>query len=108
MGNVKKLGPVGFKTFTFYISTTCIAITIAIFIAFLINPGIGLDLSHLVSETPIISSSKSFTEILIGIIPSNPFKSMVEGKMLQIIFFSILLGLSICLASEKTSPVKNL
>ena len=107
MGNVKKLGRVGFKTFTFYISTTCIAITIAIFISFLINPGIGLDMSHLVSETPIISNSKSFTEILIGIIPSNPFKSMVEGEMLQIIFFSILLGLSISLASEKASPVKK-
>lgn len=107
MGNVNKLGRIGFKTFIFYVSTTCVAITIAICIAFLINPGVGLDMSHLVSEMPVISETKSFSELLLSIIPLNPFKSMVEGEMLQIIFFSILLGLSISLVGEKAKVFKE-
>ncbi|GAB6170194.1 dicarboxylate/amino acid:cation symporter [Clostridium carnis] len=108
IGNIKKLGRVGGKTFIFYLITTCIAITIAIGIAYVINPGTGLDMSHLVTQETIISEGKNFTDLLLGIIPLNPIESMVKGDMLQIIFFSILLGLSISLVGKKAEPVKKL
>ncbi|GAA0761953.1 dicarboxylate/amino acid:cation symporter [Clostridium sartagoforme] len=105
--NIKKLGRVGGKVFLFYLSTTCIAITIGILFSILIKPGIGLDMSHLLISEPTISQGNSFIDIIIGIIPTNPFKSFVEGDMLQVIFFSILLGLSISMVGEKATIVKT-
>lgn len=105
--NIKKLGRVGGKVFLFYISTTCIAITIGILFSSLIKPGVGLDMSHLLVNEPTISHGNSFIDIIIGIIPTNPFKSFVEGDMLQVIFFSILLGLSISMVGEKATIVKT-
>ncbi|MBT7444528.1 MAG: dicarboxylate/amino acid:cation symporter [Methylococcales bacterium] len=45
------------------------------------------------------------SQVLIDIIPSNPIQAMAEGKMLQIIFFSILLGISILMVGERAKGV---
>ncbi len=105
--SIKKLGRVGGKTFFFYITTTCIAITIGILFSILIKPGTGLDMSHLLVNEPVISQNKSFIDIIIEIVPTNPFESFVKGDMLQVIFFSILFGLSISMVGKKSSLVKN-
>lgn len=64
-------------------------------------------MSHLLISEPTISQGNSFIDIIIGIIPTNPFKSFVDGDMLQVIFFSILLGLSISMVGEKATIVKT-
>lgn len=108
MGDVKKLGRIGGKTLLFYICTTALAISISIVIALLINPGIGLDMSSIVTSDPTISDSKSFADIILNMIPSNPFESMVNAEMLQIIVFALLLGTAINLVGKKAEPVKKL
>lgn len=105
--NIRKLGRVGAKTFIFYITTTCIAIAIGIVLSLVIKPGIGLDMSHLLISEPTISQNKSFIDIIIDIIPTNPFSSLINGDMLQIIFFSIILGISISLVGKKAEIVKK-
>ncbi len=105
LGDPQKLGRVGFKTILFYLVTTCVAITLALAIGSIINPGIGLDLSNLVKEEPTIGASKSFVDVIVGMIPSNPFRSLTEGSMLQIIVFALLTGVCLSLIKEKTKPV---
>ena len=105
--NIAKLGKIGGKTLLFYVSTTCIAITIGIALALLIKPGIGLNISNLLVSETNISQSTSFVDIIIGIVPTNPFQSLVNGDMLQIIVFAILLGISISLVGEKGKILKN-
>jgi Na+/H+-dicarboxylate symporter len=108
MGDVKKLGRIGVKTLGFYLITTAVAITLALTVGKLINPGIGLDMSNLMTEAPTIGESKSFVEIILAMIPSNPIQSLASGDMLQIIIFSLLLGISISVVGEKAQPIKNL
>ena len=105
--DIAKLGKIGGKTLLFYISTTCIAISIGVITALTIKPGVGLNLSNLLVSEPNISQSRSFIDILIDIIPTNPIESLVSCNMLQIIFFSILLGISISLVGEKGSIIKK-
>lgn len=107
MGDIKKLGRIGGKTLIFYLVTTCIAISIAIGIAYIVNPGLGLDMSHLMVQQPTIAETKSFSDLIIGMIPSNPFESMVKADMLQIIVFAILLGISISLVGKAANPVRK-
>ena len=109
VGDTKKLGSVGVKTLIFYLCTTALAITVALTIANIFNPGKGLDMSQIqvtstVSET---TQSMSMTETLLDIIPVNIFNSLSEGNMLQIIVMAILLGFAIILVGEKNIRVVN-
>lgn len=108
MGDIKKLGRIGIKTLVFYLTTTAVAITLALFIGKLINPGLGLDMSHLITKAPTIGENKPIVDIILGMIPSNPIQSLASGDMLQIIVFALLLGISISAIGEKATPLRKL
>ena len=92
IGDTKTLGTIGLKTLAFYLCTTALAVTVALSIGNLINPGRGVDMSSMVaSDTSALSGSAntdvSFTDTLLNIIPKNPIQALASGDMLAIIFF---------------------
>ena len=91
LNNISTLGRIGFKTLILYVFTTMLAITLALSIGYFINPGDGV---NIVSENTKVNIAQppSFFSVLLDIIPDNPFKSLTEGNMLQVIFFSLVLG----------------
>ncbi|WP_018589947.1 dicarboxylate/amino acid:cation symporter [Terrisporobacter glycolicus] len=107
MGDVKQLGRIGTKTMAFYLSTTAVAIIIALFLGSVLKPGTGLDMSSVVTGEVAIGESKSLVDIILGIIPSNPIASFVNGDMLQIIFFALLTGVAMSMVGEKAEPVRK-
>ena len=108
MGDVKQLGRIGTKTMVFYLSTTAIAIVTALFLGIILKPGEGLDMSNLVTGEVAIGQSKSLVDIILGIIPSNPIESFVNGDMLQIIFFALLTGIAMSMVGDKAEPVRKI
>ena len=94
------LGRISIKTISFYIFTTSIAITIAILLASIIGPGKSFKSQIIVNEIEINQAPK-ISEILINIIPENPFESLVQGNMLQVIFFALLIGCAISISKSK-------
>ncbi|MCC3865415.1 dicarboxylate/amino acid:cation symporter [Terrisporobacter petrolearius] len=107
MGDVKQLGRIGSKTMVFYLSTTAVAIIIALFLGSVLKPGAGLDMSAVVTGEVAIGESKSLVDIILGIIPSNPIESFANGDMLQIIFFALLTGVAMSMVGEKAEPVRK-
>ena len=93
MGENVKMGRIAFKTLALYLFTTAIAITIALTLANIINPGMGIDTTA--TATYVAATPPSFKDVLIGIFPTNPIQAMSEGNMLQIIVFAILVGVAI-------------
>ncbi len=93
------LGRIGLKSCGAYLITTTFAIIIGLTLATLIKPGLNssLDLSSISPSSidPNMIQEFSFVQMLTEIIPSNAFRSMAEGKMLQIVFFSIFTGITI-------------
>jgi Na+/H+-dicarboxylate symporter len=98
MGENIKMGRIAFKTLTLYLLTTAIAITLALSFANIINPGVGIDTAAVASFSAPVPPS--FKDVLIGIFPTNPIKAMSDGNMLQIIVFSILVGVAITQAGK--------
>ncbi len=90
----KKLGKVGVKIMVYYIATSALAVVIGIFMARLFAVGSGI---HLAAKHVSISvkHAPSMITVLLNIIPTNPFASLTEGKVLQIIFFAIILGIAL-------------
>ncbi len=107
LGDVAALGRVGIKTISLYLLTTAVAITIALSLAFLIGPGKGFEMTDVAVEYQA-KEAPPLTEVIIGMVPDNPVKSMVEANMLQVIVFAILFGISVTLAGEGGRHVINL
>ena len=103
IGDIGQLGKVGAKSFALYLLTTAIAIAVGITIAVVSGVGEGANLTT--AATFAAKEAPPLSQVLIDIIPSNIIDAMAEGKMLQIIFFAILLGISILMTGEKAKPL---
>lgn len=102
IGKAADLGRIAGKTFVYYIITTVIASTIGLLLVNAFKPGVGIDLNLKETVTSLAATEVSFKDQLIGIIPDNIVKAMADGNMLPIIFFAILFGAMINVASDKT------
>lgn len=108
IGDTKTLGKVGVKTICFYIATTALAVVIALSIAYLINPGLGLDMDSVQkSEVTSTAEKTDMVETLLNIIPKNPIGSMAAGDMLPIIVFALFVGIMLAKLGNKADVVAN-
>lgn len=108
IGDSKTLGKVGVKSILFYLFTTAIAVSVAIIVANIINPGIGVTMQEMAETKTSNVESVSFVDTLLNIIPTNPLGSLSEGTMLQIIFFAMLLGVILAKLGDRVETVSNL
>lgn len=108
IGDTKTLGKVGVKTIGFYLVTTMLAVAVALGVASVVNPGLGLDMSQVqVAETTISENPTSVVDTLLGIIPKNPIEAFATGNMLQIILFALIVGLILAKLQDKVQMVTN-
>lgn len=107
IGDTKTLGKVGVKTIAFYIITTALAISVAISIGIVFQPGGGLDMTQVEAEETVIAESASFADTLLNIIPKNPIQGLAEGNMLQIILFALIVGIILAKLGERVETVSN-
>jgi len=117
LNDIRKLGRMGGKTITYYLFTTAIAVTIGLFLANTIAPGERLSQetraelyknyqAEALTKIQKLKEAPGIVETLLEIIPKNPIRSLVEGKMLQIIFFALLLGVALTMTSpDRAGPV---
>ena len=108
LGNPKELGRVGGKAITYFMTTTAVAIIIALGLSLLIKPGtfgnfatdnLEYDQGNL-PDTSLINT-------IVGMFPTNPITSMAEGNMLQIIVFSVFIGFGITFLGSKVSTLRS-
>jgi len=104
-GDIRKVGRLGFRTVVYFMLTTTLAVIIGLIVANFINPGMGIELG----EVSSISKPDSVTpgQMIVNMFPINPMESLAEGKVLQIIVFSILFGSALSLAGDKGTPIAN-
>lgn len=107
IGSGKALGKVGGLTVLLYLLTTAVAVVMALGVAQLINPGLGLDMSAIHAQEASSAEPTSVTTTLLNIIPSNVFTALADGTMLQIIFFALILGVILGQLGEQVDVVKR-
>lgn len=107
IGDTKSLGKVGGKTIAFYLATTALAVSVAIGVATLIRPGIGLDMDAIETSEVSTAASTTVADTLLNIIPENPISSLANGTMLQIILFALIVGVLLAKMGERAELVMN-
>ncbi len=109
MGDMKKVGSVGWKTVAYFLATTAIACIIGLVLANIFN-GAGLFPTLELAEGAKWekATSANFMDTLVGIFPSNMWQAFSNASMLQVIVIALFFGGAILAAGEKADLCKNI
>lgn len=118
LGDIRKVGRIGSKTLALYLVTTAVAITVGLVLANALEPGKRLSADSrerlLVENAGNIQQKiKQQTAIdvvqtIVEIVPTNPISAMANSEMLQVVFFAVIVGVTLTLAPKnKSRPVVN-
>ncbi|SFG91776.1 Na+/H+-dicarboxylate symporter [Halopelagius inordinatus] len=87
-----RLGRIGGATVGLYAATTTIAGIVGLAVANVLQPGRGVEFAGGAAES---QAPPSLTEVVLGIVPSNPVAAMAEGNLLATVFFVIVFGIAL-------------
>ena len=122
--DISKFRNIGLRTIAVYIGTTIIAITIGLLLVNLMQPGKGISEDTITKLTETYATDSGVTskleeaskqkdrgplQFLEDMVPDNAFAAMGDNSlMLQVIFFTIIFGISMLLiGEEKAKPMKR-
>ena len=111
MQNTKKVGRVGLKAILYFEVVTTLALIIGLLVINILKPGVGMnvdvaslktkDIQNYISE----SKSQSIGDFFMHIIPENIVNALSTSNILQVLFFSVLLGFALSKIGEKAVPL---
>lgn len=121
--DISKFRRIGLRTISIYVVTTVVAITIGLLLVNVLKPGDGISEETITKLTETYATDTAVTSkleeasrqrqrplgFLEDMVPDNAIKALSENKlMLQVIFFTIFLGISMLLiGEERAKPLKN-
>ena len=105
IADLKQFGRLGSKVAMFYFVVTIIATVIAVFCASWVEPGKGF-----IAGTQVVkaASPPPLIDVLVNFVPSNIVETMLKMDMNAMIFFCIMLGVSLVMLGDAKKPVVDL
>lgn len=107
MGDVKQLRSVGLRFIAYIVITSAFAAGVGVVAGFVVQPGKGTA-EFLATASTTKTASYSFIQNVIGWFPTNIVEAMANADMLQIIVFSLFLGIALLALGKKVSGLVNL
>ncbi len=107
LGASGNMGRVAGKTVGLYLLTTGLAIGLALSIASIVDPGVGVSNLDQIEDFSV-KDPQPIKDTLINIFPTNPVAAMAEGNMLQIILFALLLGVATSKTGNRGLKIKEM
>ena len=107
LGKSSSAGKIGLVTFVYYGLTTAVSVVLGIAAAEVFKPGAGINMQSLsgaaidVGNLSDKAAMPGFWETVIGFVPANPFKALVDGNILQVITFALFLGFALAMMPKE-------
>ena len=111
MQNTKKVGRVGLKAILYFEVVTTLALIIGLVVINVLKPGVGMNIDPATLDTKSVenfiteSKSQSVGDFLLHVIPENIVNALSTSNILQVLFFSVLLGFALSKIGEKAVPL---
>lgn len=102
MGDIKKVGKIGWKTVAYFLVTTAIACVIGLIIASLFKG--SFPMLQLAEGAEYEAKSANLMDTIVNIFPNNAINPLSTSAMLQIIFIALIFGCGVLVAGEKGKP----
>ena len=114
MRDLKSVGRVAGKAFSYFLFFSTLALVLGMIVANVVRPGDGLNIDPATLDTSKVSEftakaqDSTITGFLTGIVPDTFLSSMTQGNILQVLFVSILFGVSLAMIGDRGSKVLGL
>lgn len=104
ISDIRKIGSIGGRTILIYLVTTALAVTIALGLGALIQPGAGLNMVAS-ADAANVTLNQTMADTILNMVPDNPFSSLASGDMLPVIIFGLLIGVILAKLREEVAIV---
>jgi len=105
--DVKQVGRIGSKILAIYVGTTVLASAVGILGGFILKPGVGVSLGSFDLSNQYKNVSTSFSDVILGFLPTNIVQSFTNGSMIHVVVFAVFFGIALSLIGEKADAVKK-
>ncbi len=107
MRDLAKIGRVAGKAFAYFFFFSTLALIIGMIIGNVVQPGAGLNIDPATLDAGAVADyaakahESSISGFLLGIIPDTMVSALTSGSILQVLFVSVLFGISLALVGER-------
>lgn len=107
ISDIRTIGSIGGTTILIYLLTTAVAVTVALTIGIVVQPGAGLHMAG-IADTANVTANQTMTDTILNMVPDNPFSSLASGDMLPVIIFGLLIGIILAKLRDETEAFNKI
>lgn len=107
ISDIRTIGSIGGTTILIYLLTTAVAVTVALAIGIVVQPGAGLHMAG-IADTANVTANQTMTDTILNMVPDNPFSSLASGDMLPVIIFGLLIGIILAKLRDETEAFNKI
>jgi aerobic C4-dicarboxylate transport protein len=113
MSDMKKVGRVAGKAMLYFLTFSTLALIVGLIVANVVQPGAGMHIDPATLDAKAVATytekahDSTIVGFLMNIIPTTIVGAFADGDILQVLFFSVLFGISLALVGERGKPVTD-
>lgn len=107
MGDTAALGRVGGRALAWFISASLVSLTVGLILVNLLQPGSGLDfpIPPVDAASGVDKGGFDLKVFITHLVPASMIEAMATNEILQIVVFSLFVGVAITAVGEKAAPM---
>ncbi|KQN36899.1 C4-dicarboxylate ABC transporter [Sphingomonas sp. Leaf407] len=107
MGDSSALGRVGLRSLTWFIGASLVSLTLGLLLVNLLQPGVGLGLPlpPVAADAGVAKAAFNLKDFVAHLVPASSFEAMATNEILQIVVFSVFVGVALTAVGDKGAPL---
>ncbi|WP_087575249.1 dicarboxylate/amino acid:cation symporter [Sphingobium sp. SJ10-10] len=105
MGDSAALGRIGGRALAWFIIASLISLTLGLIFVNFFAPGEGLNLVRSGADAGVNTEALNFQDFVLHVFPTSMVGAMAENSILQIVVFSLFVGIALTAIGEKGKPI---
>ncbi|TZG27400.1 dicarboxylate/amino acid:cation symporter [Sphingomonas montanisoli] len=107
MGDTSALGRIGLRSILWFLSASLVSLTLGLIMVNLLQPGVGLGLPipDVTATSGVTQADFSLKQFVTHLVPKSFFEAMANNEILQIVIFSIFVGVAMTAIGERAAPL---
>ncbi len=108
LGSFRRLGRMGLRSMLYYAATTGLSVLTGLVLVNLIKPGVGADAGSGRLIEQFEEGTRTWSDLILSLIPQNPVESMAKMEVLPTIVFSLLFGVALLAIGDEGKPLHSI
>jgi Na+/H+-dicarboxylate symporter len=107
MGDTAALGRVGAKAIGWFVCASLVSLTLGLILVNVLQPGVGLDfpIPPADAASGVERTAFNLRDFISHLVPASMVDAMATNEILQIVVFSLFVGVAITAIGEKAAPL---